>query len=162
MKIHKVNSLCSMPIILLLTLLTATSCKKDVDHHETDNIVICGTVTARLDFCSGNGLVLSVSTPHDIGTDAYDTIYGKNAIMIPNPVSVFLDGSNIDRIRVNYRMFNGKPVALGEGDFVVLECRPYRHSSGDTMCYYHTSLCPMVYGPPNIDRYVVAKVLSVH
>lgn len=143
--------------------LVLTSCKKDNSPSSRDTakmMIVSGTVTGWLDVCSGNGLVISIESPQNIGTDEYESVYGSNAVIIPRPESIFVTGDVIDSTRVNYRMFNGQSVNLGIGDVVLLECRPYEYDSGDTIYFCHTSMCNGLDGPPQMPLFVVNKVFN--
>lgn len=165
MKKQVKNTVISIVLCTIAMVLVLTSCKKDNSPSSSDTakmMIVSGTVTGWLDVCSGNGLVISIESPQNIGTDEYESVYGSNAVIIPRPESIFVTGDVIDSTRVNYRMFNGQSVNLGIGDNVILECRPYEQNSSDYIYYHHTSLCNGLDGPPQMNFFVVTKVISVN
>ncbi len=144
-------------VVISLLLLLFVSCKKDVSPKQ-ENLVLRGEVLDFLDQCHGNQVIISVDTSFNVGS--YSFYYDANIIAIPQPCRVRADeNGEFQLIGYNY-LYNGKPSGLPLGGTIVFEARPYNPSTGDTIMFQNSALCP--YFPlPDYERYVVTKLIFI-
>jgi hypothetical protein len=148
------------PLLLVVMALSMIACEKNSrDTKDSATLQIEGTIVKVVEPCRGNMILIEVDTPTHIG-DSLDYLY---------PDSVFL--SNAIGIPVNYRVVDGEIIPnyyvggiddriMESGRHVKLKCRP--SNDGDDTLFYYQAICPDIWEPVMIPRYIPTEIISIN